>query len=267
MTVAFVTVRRAAAAAVRWFGATLVRVLPATAAHRLAAWSFAVRREQRMLFLDELVDPARPAVDVGAWWGPWTFWLARRCPEVWSFEPNPQLAAVLRKAARSNVSVEQVALSDAAGTTTLYVPPRLGDDAQATVEGRHRLPTAVPVDVSTRTLDSYGLEDVGFVKIDVEAHEPAMLRGSIETLRRHRPVVLIEIEQRFHAEPISDIFEIFFDLGYSGWIRREREWRSIESFSVDDDQRAHEDTPKSTRYLNNFVFTPTASPPGVQARP
>lgn len=266
MTTALATVRRAAAAVVRPVGTALVGVLPGTVVHRLAAWSFAARREQRMLFLDELVDPARPAVDVGAWWGPWTFWLARRCPEVWSFEPNPQLAAVLRTAARSNVRVEPVALSDTDGVTTLFVPPRLGDDAQATVEGQHRLATAVPVDVSTRTLDSYGLDDVGFVKIDVEAHEPAMLRGSIETLRRHRPVVLIEIEQRFHAEPIGDIFEVFADLGYSGWVRREREWQPIESFSVDDDQRAYENTPKSTRYLNNFVFTPNASPPGARSR-
>jgi len=243
--------------------AVIVRVLPHAFVHRLAAWSFAFNREQRLLFLNDLVDPARPAIDVGAWWGPWTFWLSRRCPEVWSFEPNPHLASVLRGVARPNVHVEQVALSDHDGTITLHVPPRLGDDAQATVEETYRLASAQPVDVDVRTLDSFGIVDVGFVKIDVEAHEPAMLRGSIETLRRCHPVVLIEIEQRFHEDPIERIFAVFNDLGYTGWIRRERAWMPLDSFCVDDDQRASEHTPKSTRYINNFVFTPTARPPGA----
>jgi FkbM family methyltransferase len=256
-------VARIARATMRSVAAVSGRLVPRAIIHRLTACSFALNREQRMLFLDDLVDPARTALDVGAWWGPWTFWLSRRCSEVWSFEPNPHLASVLRRVTRPNVHVEQVALADHHGMATLYVPSQLGDDAQATVEETHRLASAQAVDVATRTLDSYHINDVGFIKIDVEAHEPAMLRGAIETIRRCHPVVLIEIEQRFHAEPIDRIFTIFTDLGYTGWIRRDRAWVPLDSFSVDADQRRYERTPKSTRYINNFVFTPIGRAPGV----
>lgn len=239
-----------------------MRILPGPVVHRLAAWSFRWCGEQRMLFLDELVDPQRGAVDVGAWWGPWTYWLAKRCPQVWSFEPNPQLAKVLTRAARPNVHVEPVALSDHTGSTTLFVPRQLGDEAQATLEAGHRLATAEEVTVDVRRLDDYDLGDIGFMKIDVEAHEAAMLRGALGVLRRCRPVVLIEIEQRFHEQPIDAIFSYFLDLGYSGWIRRAGQWEPLSTFSVERDQVPFQGTPKDTRYINNFVFTPTANMPG-----
>jgi FkbM family methyltransferase len=38
--------------------------------------------------------------------------------------------------------------------------------------------------VPTRRLDDYELDAVGFIKIDVEGHELAVLRGGTETIRR-----------------------------------------------------------------------------------
>jgi FkbM family methyltransferase len=35
----------------------------------------------------------------------------------------------------------------------------------------------------SRTLDSFGIKDVYFAKIDVEGHEPEVLRGGNDTLR------------------------------------------------------------------------------------
>ena len=52
------------------------------------------------------------------------------------------------------------------------------------------------VKVPMRTLDSYQLSNVGFIKIDVEGHEEAVLHGSSETLRREMPNLMIEIEDR-----------------------------------------------------------------------
>jgi hypothetical protein len=41
---------------------------------------------------------------------------------------------------------------------------------------------------------------VGFIKIDIEAHELPVLEGAAEILNRDRPVLLIESEKRHHSE-------------------------------------------------------------------
>jgi FkbM family methyltransferase len=45
--------------------------------------------------------------------------------------------------------------------------------------------------VSLTTLDSYGIE-ADFIKIDVQGHELSVMRGAVETIRKHRPVCMIE---------------------------------------------------------------------------
>jgi FkbM family methyltransferase len=52
--------------------------------------------------------------------------------------------------------------------------------------------------VQIRRLDDLGLEPA-YVKIDVEGHELPVLRGLEETIRRHRPVILIEWSREFGA--------------------------------------------------------------------
>jgi FkbM family methyltransferase len=59
--------------------------------------------------------------------------------------------------------------------------------------------STVTVDVAT--LDSFHLDEVGFIKADVEGHELPVLRGATETLRRWRPTILTEVEE--HRSPGS----------------------------------------------------------------
>jgi hypothetical protein len=60
------------------------------------------------------------------------------------------------------------------------------------------------VPVQTRTLDSFALEHVDFMKIDVEGHELAVLRGASETLARHRPWLVVEAWED-HREPVKQL--------------------------------------------------------------
>jgi len=101
----------------------------------------------------------------------------------------------------------------------------------------------------------------GFIKIDVEGHEYPVLSGAKLTIRNSRPVVLIEIEQRFHKEPIDKLFQYFLDMDYSGWIRRNRRWDSIKTFDVNIDQEKCAHEPNNVKYFNNFVFAPYKESP------
>lgn len=149
--------------------------------------------------LQRLVARDRVAVDVGAADGVYTHCLTRLASECVAFEPNPDSAAAVRhRVPRANVY--EIALSDRSGRTTLRVPMRSGARMAglATIEAANSLHGMefANLNVAVSTLDAFKLPRVGFIKIDVEGHELAVLRGAERTLMRDRPVVLVEVEER-----------------------------------------------------------------------
>ena len=47
-------------------------------------------------------------------------------------------------------------------------------------------------DEKIRTLDSFNLSNISFIKIDVEGYEINLLKGAYETIKRDKPVIFIE---------------------------------------------------------------------------
>jgi len=47
--------------------------------------------------------------------------------------------------------------------------------------------------VEITTLDSYEFDNVDFIKIDVEGYEPKVLAGAEKTIKKHWPVMCVEI--------------------------------------------------------------------------
>lgn len=219
------------------------------------------RFEPELARLDEFVPAKRTAVDVGTWWGPWTYWLSRRVPRVVAFEPQPHVARFLRRVVAPNVMVVEAALSDHDGVLAMEAPRLRGQDALArVVSGSSRVAEA-----GTRTfvvraerLDDHHLMGVGFVKIDVEGHELEVIEGGQETLVRERPVLLVEIEQRHHAEPIGVVFDRVASLGYAGSFLFDDAWRPLADFDVEAHQLGLLPDVRSRAYVNNFLFRPTS---------
>jgi FkbM family methyltransferase len=230
-------------------------LLPDPAFYRAVAAAYRLRSERRLLLLDELVPRGCTAVDIGAWWGPWTYWLSRRAALVWSFEPNPELAWFLTRVVASNVHVENIALSNRSGSGTLFAPEGVGRDALATLSAAHSESGAARVEVPLRRLDEYRLEGVRFMKIDVEGHELEVLKGAEETLARCAPTLLVELDQRLHDEPIQHIFDWLRAHGHEGHFRRRREWTPLSRFDVLRDQSPHHDAWRPD-YISDFVFKP-----------
>jgi FkbM family methyltransferase len=49
--------------------------------------------------------------------------------------------------------------------------------------------------VKVRTLDSHNFHEVGLIKIDTQGHELRIIKGAVETIKKHKPVVVFEIDQ------------------------------------------------------------------------
>jgi hypothetical protein len=76
-----------------------------------------------------------------------------------------------------------------------------------------------PGDIKIKTLDSYELTDVDFIKIDVDGYEDLLLQGSQETLAINNPVINIEMKSSKRPEVVKVSQKILSDLGYVKQIR------------------------------------------------
>ena len=217
--------------------------------------------------ITSLVPPGRNAIDVGANRGVYAYWMSKRASVVDAFEPQPDLARYIRSARLRNVRVHEIALSDHAGVARLLVPsndglarlasPNGADAVEAQAEAELGATTELPVQM--QTLDSLGLLDVGFLKIDVEGHELAVLRGANETIAKNRPVVFMESEARHADGAPANVIELMRDRhGYkrAAFVRR---WKivDLEEFDLQRDQLGLLPDFANPGYVSNFVFWPS----------
>jgi FkbM family methyltransferase len=215
-----------------------------------------------------LCDPHRVSLDIGADLGEFTIAMLASSRSVIAFEPRPTQArelAAMFDAVGAAVQVEAVALSDEPGVMTMRVVA--SEPGRSTIEAGNALGdvndgTIQSIDVPVRRLDDLPLSDVGLIKIDVEGHELAVLRGATATLTRHRPAIVVEAEERHHPNAVGEITRLLTGLGYAGYFDVDGARRPIDEF----DAARHQDPANvGSRedgwagrgvYVNNFVFVP-----------
>jgi FkbM family methyltransferase len=141
----------------------------------------------------------RVAVDVGAHVGLWSRTLAEDFAEVVAFEPMSEH----RKCWRENLAgfpkavLEPFALGAKPGLVriTPRTPGSSGDTGVDAKAERSSLRASIGQAGETcevKTLDSYNLPIVDFLKIDCEGFEVFVVEGGRETITRCRPCVIVE---------------------------------------------------------------------------
>ena len=172
-----------------------------------------ITRHEREVFNLEKIGPCRGmAVDVGANFGLYSWHLSKHYDRVVAFEPNPQVASPLVQARLPNVELIAHGLSSQAGNAMLWIPVSKG----ITLAGwgsleRDNLPGAedlLEVPTQLDTLDSHHFQDVGFIKIDVEGHELEVLRGSEQTIKKFRPHLVVEVQER-HLDEARELLNLW----------------------------------------------------------
>ena len=168
-----------------------------------------------------------------------------------AFEPQPAFAGFLAEAFAGTVRIERMALSAAAGAAVLRVPALGAHSGMATIETANDLGDApcLVLRVPCRPLDSFALPRIGFVKIDVEGHELAVLEGARELLERDRPNLLIEAEDRHRPGAVASIVAWLYDLGYAGWFLAGGRLHPIAALGTGEPGRE-----AAARRLFNFIF-------------
>ncbi|MCW3041134.1 MAG: FkbM family methyltransferase [Solirubrobacterales bacterium] len=170
--------------------------------------------------LRRTVPPGGTVYDVGANIGFFALLAARFAGDggrVLAFEPVPAVADLVREAAQRSglagrVEVRTEAVARTKGAEELYV---VADASWSHLASRGNPGGAVEtITVPVTTLDDVlagGAPPPDVVKLDVEGSEGDVLRGAHDTLRRHRPVVVLELHDT-HADALPVLREADYAL-------------------------------------------------------
>ena len=149
----------------------------------------------------EYIKQWRVCLDIGSNIGQWTRPLCKKFESVVCFEPNPNFRECFNKNIKdNNVILWPVGLSDK--------EHKAKQDFNSTVLRNE------DGDIDCRTLDSFGLTNVDFVKIDVDGFEVPLLNGARETLTKNNPVINIEMKRDKRSNIAQESEAILKKLGY-----------------------------------------------------
>jgi FkbM family methyltransferase len=238
------------------------RLVPAHIRFARAGEIFLREGEREVHLISKLVAPDSVAIDVGAHVGDYTYAMCKHLGSkvrVIAIEPQADLArrlGIAVKRLRLPVTVHHCALSSKEGEADLLIPKENGRKKIGFATLERRAGGGETSRVPLRRLDDIcrGVDGaISFIKVDVEGHELEVFRGGVETVKKHRPNLLVEIEQRHSAVPISETFNFILAQGYRGeFLDREGKLTPLDRFDPSKHQVGGPDV--SPDYVSNFIF-------------
>jgi len=139
-----------------------------------------------------IVKLGKTAIDVGAYTGLYSIAASKLGAFSVAIEPFPNNFVRMSENAKLNgaaLTMIHMAASDRTGTAMMHYNPRLSLTSGATIE---RSEMAGRITVPTIEIDALALTAVAAIKIDVENHECAVIRGARRTIDQNKPMMLIE---------------------------------------------------------------------------
>jgi len=142
-------------------------------------------------FKEKFIEKEKNFIDIGANIGAWSWLIADKANHTYSFECNKDIyncmcANICLKNLSNKITTFNFGLSSEEKEEKFYV--RKGETEGGgngfTYLGDKDKESEKMI-LPLKTLDSLNLNNIGFLKIDVEGHELEVLKGAVETLKRN----------------------------------------------------------------------------------
>lgn len=167
--------------------------------------------------------------DIGANVGTYSLKFAKKYKnsKIYAFEPVKSTHNILAKNVSinnfDNVSCYCLALSDKNGELLMTNDEFTGNHI---IKEKKRKNASI---VKTITLDSFvkqkSINSVDVIKCDIEGAELMMLKGAIESIKKFKPIIILEVYEpwtkRYNYEA-EDIFKLLLSMGYNYKISNEQ---------------------------------------------
>jgi FkbM family methyltransferase len=192
------------------------------------------RRENDFLFFLQHVGKGQTILDIGANIGIMTVIMAKKFPDrkIIAYEPMPVNVKILKKVVAffslQNVTIEEVALGNRAGTVEMVMPVVGKTKKQGLSHVMHETIGEYNdgdlYTVPLKTLDEMpnaGELSIAAIKMDVENFECFVLEGARETLCKQRPLIYCELWENENRNACIDLMR---SLNYKVMIRLKNQW-------------------------------------------
>jgi FkbM family methyltransferase len=177
----------------------------------------------------QLCDPDRVVLDIGAHTGTYGIALANHCQHVYAFEPQKSTyyalcGSVALSNKTDNITCINVALGteeqskrenntlkirslDGGGSSLFHISnasnaPIVSESTDIT----NPTQTLSEEKIHVSTLDDMKIQNIGFIKLDVEYNELSVLQGGKRTIHQNLPKILFEVNPE-DAQNKKDIFD------------------------------------------------------------
>lgn len=157
-------------------------------------------------------------VDIGSNYGWHSIFSSLKCNQVYSFEPQKVLYDLQLKNIKVNSITNVTAYNLGLGDVNEFANLNKIDYSKESLNiGDLSIGTSGER-VEIRSLDSFNLPRVDWVKIDIQGYEIKCLTGAIKTIQKHRPYLIIEVEnhqlRRFNYSS-ADLFKLLKEINYN----------------------------------------------------
>jgi len=156
------------------------------------------------------VKKYRRYIDIGANVGHTSVPFIHKFENIVAFEPHPDCFDILKD--QPGIQALNFALLDETKIVKLKLhknsinKPEHGSIA----DRRNKDWDGKIFDVYGTTLDSFNFDDVDFIKVDVEQGELEVIKGSLKTIEKNKPVIMFENKRNEN----DSVIDILTDLGY-----------------------------------------------------
>lgn len=224
-----------------------------------------LRLKPEPFLIKYLVEPKKSILDIGCHIGEFIYVGSKQisADHFYAFEPNTSSFVKLKKTFPKS-HIYNLAISNKNGILKFKIPEIKGKAVitRGTLEvdfvEQDETDSRIN-EVQAKTLDTFlnenPIPEIGLIKIDVEGHEMSVIEGAKNTIKKHKPVIIAELEQRHYKENLNLIIDrvkgdfykcFYFDVRKKAFIEVSNNVESIQLLKY------HMVNP--ALYINNFIF-------------